>query len=84
MILPPEAHPPLDELVSTYTNATYQRLSTLLVGALMTTGLRTVVNMVRTLRHLPPAHLTSYQRILSRTPGWHSAAPGGIPYNKYT
>jgi hypothetical protein len=66
MILPPEAHPLANALVFTFTNPTYQRLSTLLVGALLTTGRRTVANLLRTLRHLAPGHRTSYQRVLSR------------------
>ena len=33
MILPPEAHPLVNALVFTFTNPTYQRFSTLLVGA---------------------------------------------------
>src|SRR3954454_3421311 len=65
MILPPESHPLLNALVFTFTNPTYQRFSTLLVGALLTTGRRTVANLLRTLRHLAPGHRTTYQRVLS-------------------
>ena len=68
MILPPEAHPLLNALVFTFTNPTYQRFSTLLVAAVLTTGRRTVANLLRTLRHLAPGHRTSYQRVLSRAP----------------
>src|SRR3954471_19621185 len=68
MILPPEAHPLFSALVFTFTNPTYQRFSALLVGALLTTGRRTVANVLRTLRHLAPGHRTSYQRVLSRAP----------------
>src|SRR3954466_9868815 len=66
MILPPEARPLFNALVFTFANPTYQRFSTLLVGALLTTGRRTVANLLRTLRHLAPGHRTSYQRVLSR------------------
>src|SRR3954468_10840244 len=66
MILPPEAHPLVQVLALHFTGPTYQRLSTLLAGALLTTGRRTVANLLRTLRHLAPGHRTSYQRVLSR------------------
>ena len=75
MILPPEAHPLLDAPVFTFTSPTYQRFSTLLVGALLTTGRRTVANVLRTLRHLAPGHRTSYQRVFSRAP-WSGVALG--------
>lgn len=68
MILPPEARPLVAAFVFSFTNPTYQRFSTLLVGALLTTGRRTVANLLRTLRHLAPGHRTDYQRVLSRAP----------------
>src|SRR5215208_2214853 len=75
MILPPEAHPLFNALVFTFTSPTCQRFSTLLVGALLTTGRRTVANLLRTLRQLAPGHLTAYQRVLSRAP-WSGVALG--------
>jgi hypothetical protein len=68
VILPPEAQPLVNALALSFTNPTYQRLSTLLVGALLTTGRRTIANVLRTLCHLAPGHRTSYQRVLSRAP----------------
>ena len=68
MILPPEAHPQVQGLALHFTSPTYQRFSTLLVGAVLTTGRRTVANLLRTLRHLAPGHSTSYRRVLSRAP----------------
>lgn len=68
MILPAEARPLVAALVFSFTNPTYQRFSTLLVGAVLTTGRRTVANLLRTLRHLAPGHRTDYQRVLSRAP----------------
>ena len=68
MILPPEAHGLVQVLALHFTTPTYQRLSTLLVGALVTTGRRTVANLLRTLRHLAPGHRTTYPRALSRAP----------------
>ncbi len=68
MILPPEAHGLVQVLALHFTGPTYQRLSVLLVGAVRTTGRRTVANLLRTLRHLAPGHRTTYQRVLSRAP----------------
>jgi hypothetical protein len=75
MILPPEARSLVQAVVFTFTNPTYQRFSALLIGAILTTGRRTVANLVRTLRHLAPGHLTDYQRVLSRAP-WSGVALG--------
>ena len=75
MILPPEAHPLVQVLALHFTRPTYQRLSTLLVGAVLTTGRRTVANLLRTLRHLAPGHPTDYRRVLSRAP-WSGVALG--------
>ncbi len=77
MILPPEARPLVQATVFTFATPTYQRLAVLLVGAVRTTGRRTVANLLRTLRHLAPGHRTTYQRVLSRArgPGCNSAAP---------
>jgi hypothetical protein len=54
--------------MTSFTNPTYQRFSTLLVGAILTTGRRTVANLLRTLRQLAPGHPTAYRRVLSRAP----------------
>ena len=75
MILPPEAHPLVQVLALHFTSPTYQRFSTLLVGALLTTGRRTVANVLRTLRHLAPGHPTDYRRVLSRAP-WSGVTLG--------
>lgn len=75
MILPPEAHALVQVLALHFTGPTYQRISVLLVGALLTTGRRTVANLLRTLRHLAPGHRTDYQRVLSRAP-WSGLALG--------
>ena len=68
MILPAESRPLVAAFVFSFTSPTYQRFSTLLVAALLTTGRRTVANLLRTLRHLAPGHRTDYQRVLSRAP----------------
>jgi hypothetical protein len=75
MILPPEAHPLVQVLALHFTSPTYQRVSTLLVGAILTTGRRTVANLLRTLRQLAPGHPAGYRRVLSRAP-WSGLALG--------
>jgi hypothetical protein len=68
VILPPEAHPLVQVLALHFTTPTYQRFAALLAGAVLTTGRRTVANLLRTLRHLAPGHPTDYRRVLSRAP----------------
>jgi hypothetical protein len=75
MILPPEAHGLVQVLALHFTGPTYQRFSTLLAGAILTTGRRTVANLLRTLRQLAPGHVTGYRRVLSRAP-WSGLALG--------
>src|SRR5215204_4714903 len=75
MILPPEAAPVLAALLPKLTRPTALRFTTLLAAALMTTGCRTVANLLRTLRHLAPGHPTGYRRVLSRAP-WSGLALG--------
>jgi DDE superfamily endonuclease len=68
MILPAEALPVLDALAPAFTEPTFRRFSTLLVAAILTTGRRTVANLLRTLGGLAPGHRTDSQRVLSRAP----------------
>jgi hypothetical protein len=68
MILPPEATLVLATLSPTFTDPTSRRFVTLLVAALLTTGRRTVANLLRTLGSLADGHRTDYQRVLSRAP----------------
>lgn len=75
MTLPSEADALAHALVPVFTHPTYQRVSTLLVAAILTTGRRTVANLLRTLRHLAPGHRTDYQRVLSRAP-WSGLSLG--------
>ena len=75
MILPPEAAPLLAALLPEFTRPTGLRFATLLAAALLTTGCRTVANLLRTLRHLAPGHPTDYRRVLSRAP-WSGLALG--------
>lgn len=77
MILPPDAHPLVQVLALHFTSPTYQRVVTLVVGMLVTTGRRTVANVLRTLRQLAPGHPSDYRRVLSRAP-WSAFALGCV------
>jgi hypothetical protein len=68
MILPPEAVPLLAALAPAFTQPTYRRFVTLLLAATLTTGRRTVANLLRTLGALAGGHRTAYQRVLCRAP----------------
>jgi hypothetical protein len=65
MILPNEAHPLLFALCSAFAYPTFQRFATLMAAALLTSGRRTVANLLRTLGPLAHGHPTTYQRVFS-------------------
>ena len=65
MILPAEARPLLDALSPAFTRPTFSRFVTLLGSAILTTGRRTVANLLRTAAPLARGHVTTYQRVLS-------------------
>ncbi len=54
-----------DELKDAFTVPTHARVVTLLLGAIITLGQRTVSNMLRMLGPLAPGHWSSYHRVLS-------------------
>jgi len=49
-----------------FTRPTYERFTVLLLAAVLTTGCRTVLNLLRTLGALAPGHPCSYHRVFSR------------------
>jgi hypothetical protein len=65
MILPADAGPLLAAFAPLFTQPTYARFRTLAGAAILTTGRRTVANLLRTAGDLAPGHRTSYQRVLS-------------------
>jgi len=65
MILPSEAQPLLLALAGAFCDPTLCRFTALLAAAILTTGRRTIANLLRTLGPLAPGHRTSYQRVLS-------------------
>jgi hypothetical protein len=56
MILPSEAQPLLLALACAFTYPTFHRFTALMAAALLTTGRRTVANLLRTLGPLAPGH----------------------------
>jgi hypothetical protein len=65
MILPTEAHPLLLALCSAFTYPTFDRFATLMAAAVLTTGRRSIANLLRTLGPLAHGHRTTFQRVLS-------------------
>jgi len=70
--IPRAAEPLLQEFATAFTRPTYQRFVVLLLAAILTTGRRTVTNLLRTVGHLAPGHPTSYHRVFCRRrwSGW--------------
>ena len=65
MILLTDVAPVLLALSPAFTAPTFRRFTLLLAAAVLTSGRRTVANLLRTLGALAPGHRTSYQRVLS-------------------
>ena len=74
--LPGEAAPLLLALAPAFTRPSGQRFLLLMAAAVLTTGRRTVANLLRTLGPLAQGHPTTYQRVLS------SASWSGRPKRK--
>lgn len=64
--LPSAAGRLLLEFGGAFSRPTYERWLVLVVGAIVTTGRRTVQNVLRTVDGLAPGHWSSYHRVLSR------------------
>jgi DDE superfamily endonuclease/Archaeal putative transposase ISC1217 len=69
--LPAEAAPLLLALQPAFTQPTWQRFTLLMVAAVLTTGRRTVANLLRIAGPLAQGHKTSYQRVFSAA-SWSS------------
>src|SRR3954453_5143016 len=76
MLLPPEARPLALALLPVFTNPTYHRFLTLAAAAILTTGRRTVSNLLRTVGDLAPGNPASYRRVLSAAE-WSGLGVGG-------
>ncbi len=66
MNIPDFALPVLTGLRPTFSTPTYNRFLVLLLGALLTTGRRTITNVLRAVRHQAPGHASSYHRVFSQ------------------
>lgn len=64
--IPRAAEPLIQEFTGAFTRPTYQRFVVLLFAAILTTGRRTVTNLLRTVQTLAPGHPSSYHRVLAR------------------
>ena len=64
--IPKAAEPLIREFASAFTRPSYRRFVVLLFAAMVTTGRRTVTNLLRTVSVLAPGHPSSYHRGLSR------------------
>ena len=65
-ILPDESLALLDCFAPVFTRPTNQRFLVLLGAAIITTGRRTVVNLLGTAGSLVPGHVSSYRRVFSK------------------
>jgi len=66
LCLPSAAEPLLMSLSVAFTQPTFQRIVSLLVGAVLTTGRRTVTGVLWTMRGVIGGHHSDYHRVFSR------------------
>lgn len=64
--IPKAAEPLIHEFAVAFTRPTYQRFVVLLFAAILTTGRRTVTNLLRTVSSLAFGHPSSYHRVFSQ------------------
>src|SRR3982751_4596358 len=65
-IIPVIAQPLVRGFAVAFTRPTFKRFLTLMAGAVLNTGRRTISNILRTLGSLAPGHPSSYHRVFSR------------------
>jgi hypothetical protein len=65
-IIPAIAQPLVQGSAAAFTRPTFKRFLTLMAGAVLNTGRRTISNILRTLGGLAPGHPSSYHRVFSR------------------
>ncbi len=64
--IPSAAQPLLLKFADAFSNPTFSRWLVLLVSAILTTGRRTVCNLLRTAGSIAPGHPSTYHRVLSK------------------
>jgi hypothetical protein len=74
-VIPKFAERLLKGFTTTFTRPTAHRFAVLLFAGILTTGQRTVANVLRTVATLAPGHASSYHRVFSRCRwrGWRLA-----------
>lgn len=65
IILPAEAASLVEAIAPAFTRPTFRRFLLLLGSAILTTGRRTIANLLRTIRAIARGHTTTFQRVLS-------------------
>jgi hypothetical protein len=65
-VIPKQAQSLLKSFTAAFTQATARRFFVLLFAGILTTGQRTVSNVLRTVATLAPGHASSYHRVFSR------------------
>lgn len=68
LCLPQAAEPLLMSFSVAFTQPTFQRILPLIVGAIVTTGRRTITHILWTVRSIVPGHYSDYHRVFSRAP----------------
>ena len=76
--IPRVAEPLIQELAGAFTRPTFQRFTVLLFAAILTTGRRTITNLLRTMQTLAPGHPSSYHRVFSRRRWFHWRLARGL------
>ena len=73
--IPKAAEPLIHEFADAFTQPTYRCFIVLWLATILTTGRRTLTNLLRTVSTLAPGHPSSYHRVLSRRrwSGWRLA-----------
>src|SRR5438105_13877799 len=66
LVIPSFARPLLDQFAPVFFQPTYQRFLVLLLAAVLTTGRRTVSNLLRSVGLLAPGDPSSYHRLFSK------------------
>jgi hypothetical protein len=66
LLIPSFARPLLDQFAPVFLQPTCQRFLVLLVAAILTTGRRTISNLLRTVPGLAPGDPSSYHRVFSK------------------
>lgn len=64
--IPKAAEPLIHPFADAFTRPTYRRFVVLLLAGILTTGRRTVTNLLRTVSALAPGHPSSYHRVFSK------------------